>query len=320
MEPMLATPTPEPGRLPAGPQWAYEVKWDGIRVLAEASDGAVRLTTRGRRDVGGAFPELGVLAGLPDVLLDGEVIAMDDDGRPSFQALAERIHVQDRRRAKALSHKVPATLVVFDVLRLYGVDLTGRTFAERRATLERLDLPPGPVQISPLYDDGAALLAATAEQGLEGVVAKRRDSLYHPGRRSPAWVKAAHRLTRTVLVGGWRPQVDTTRVVGALLVGAPDPGGGLRYSGRVGSGIGPSAQAELARLLQPLARATSPFVDTVPRLDATGATWCEPTLVVEVQHLGWTTAGRLRQPAYRGVRLGVRPDPARPQTAGVEAR
>jgi bifunctional non-homologous end joining protein LigD len=156
---MLATPTREPGRLPAGPQWAYEVKWDGIRVLADAHEGRVRLTTRGGRDVVTAFPELDVLSGLPDVLLDGEVIAMDAAGRPSFPALAERIHVLDRRRAKALSRKAPVTFVAFDVLRLYGVDLTGRTFAERRATLERLDLPAGLVTVSPLYDDGAALLA-----------------------------------------------------------------------------------------------------------------------------------------------------------------
>jgi bifunctional non-homologous end joining protein LigD len=285
------------------------VKWDGIRVLADAHDGRVRLLTRNGREVTTAFPELDVLAGLPDVLLDGEVVAMDPQGRPSFPVLAERVHVRDRRRARALSRRVPATFVVFDVLRLYGVDLTGRPFSERRATLERLELPPGPVQLSPVYDDGASLLQATREQGLEGVVAKRRSSRYEPGRRSGAWVKAAHRPSRTCLVGGWRPQVDSTRRIGALLVGAPDQAGGLRYLGRVGSGIGPSAQRDLERLLAPLARDGSPFTDEVPKVDAAGATWCDPTLAVEVHHLGWTSGGRLRQPSYRGVRVDADADP-----------
>lgn len=309
MEPMLATPIPPSGHLPTGPDWVFEVKWDGIRVLADASDGELHLWTRNGRDVAAAFPELACLAELSDVLLDGEVVAMDDRGVPSFPVLAERIHVRDRRRAAALARRVPATFVVFDVLRLYGVDLTSRPFTERRATLERITLPHGPIQLSPLYDDGPALLAATREQGLEGVVAKRRTSVYEPGRRSPAWVKAAHRQARTCLVGGWRPQVDTTRTVGALLVGAPAPDGGLRYLGRVGSGIGPSAQRDLAALLEPLRRSTSPFSDAVPRVDASGATWCEPTLAVDVVHLGWTSGGRLRQPAYRGVRIDALPDP-----------
>ena len=264
MDPMLATPTPVPGQLPTGRDWAYEVKWDGIRVLADAHDGVLRLTTRNGRDATVAYPELEVLTALPDALLDGEVVAMDERGIPSFPVLAERMHVRDRRRAQVLARRIPATFVAFDVLRLYGVDLTRRPFSERRATLERLDLPATHVMLSPLYDDGPSLLAATREQGLEGVIAKRRSSLYEPGRRSPAWVKAAHRPSRTCLVGGWRPQVDSTTVLGALLVGAPDPEGNLHYLGRVGSGIGRAAQQDLALLLRPLARADSPFAEPVP--------------------------------------------------------
>lgn len=309
MQPMLATPSPEPGRLPTGADWVFEVKWDGIRVLADASDGDLRLLSRTGRPVTAAFPELACLAELPDVLLDGEVVALDDTGRPSFPALQERIHVRDPARARRLARTRPVSYVVFDVLRLYGVDLTGRPLAERRATLERLPLPDGPVQLSPLYEDGPALLAATREQGLEGVVAKRRTSVYEPGRRSPHWVKVPHRSSRTVVVGGWRPQTDTTRTVGALLVGAPDADGALRYLGRVGSGIGRTAQRHLAERLAPLTRGDSPFADPVPPVDAAGATWCEPVLAVEVVHLGWTTAGRLRQPAYLGVRTDAGADP-----------
>lgn len=308
MDPMLATPTPVPGRVPTGRDWAYEVKWDGIRVLADVHEGTLRLTTRNGRDATVAYPELAVLTALQDTLLDGEVVAMDERGIPSFPVLAERMHVRDRRRAQVLARRIPATFVVFDVLRLYGVDLTRRPFTERRATLERLELPPGPVMLSPLYDDGASLLAATREQGLEGVIAKKRSSVYEAGRRSGSWVKAAHRPSRTCVVGGWRPQVDSTSVLGALLVGAPDGEGNLHYLGRVGSGIGRAAQQDLVRLLEPLARRESPFAEPVPKVDAAGATWCQPVLLVEVDHLGWTTGGRLRQPAYKGVRTDTQAD------------
>jgi bifunctional non-homologous end joining protein LigD len=284
-------------------------------MLADACEGQLRLLTRNGRDATIAYPELQVLAELPDALLDGEVVALDSRGVPSFPVLAERMHVRDRRRAQQLARQVPVTYVVFDVLRLYGVDLTGRPFAERRATLEWLELPAGPVLVSPLYDDAEALLRATEEQGLEGVVAKRLSCPYEPGRRSPGWVKAAHWFTRTCLVGGWRPEVDTTTRIGALLVGAPDAEGRLHYLGRVGSGIGGAAQQDLTRLLRPLHRGASPFVDPVPAVDAAGVTWCEPQVRVEVRHLGWTSGGRLRQPSYRGIRVDVDADLLSPAVA-----
>jgi len=306
VRPMLATPTPVPGQLPVGDTWAYEVKWDGMRVLARAGE-RYRLTSRIENDVTVSFPELEGLAGLPETILDGEVVALDPTGIPSFAALADRMHVRDGRRAQSLSRSNPVTYMVFDVLRLHGVDITGRPFDERRATLERLELPPC-ATLSPLFTDGPTLLAATAEQGLEGAMAKRRTSVYRPGQRSRDWVKAPHHRTRTVLVGGWRPQKDTTRTVGALLVGAPDDDGRLAYLGRVGSGIGRTAQADLARLLAPLRADASPFDEPVPAVDAAGTTWCEPSVVVEVRHLGLSGAGRLRQPAYRGVRRDTGPD------------
>ena len=307
MRPMLATPTPDPGRLPVGDAWAYEVKWDGMRVLASAGD-RFRLTSRTESDVTVSFPELAGLADLPDAVLDGEVVALDGAGIPSFGALADRMHVRDPRRARSLSRSNPVTYMVFDVLRLYGVDVTGRSFDERRATLERLELPPG-ATLSPLFTDGVTLLSATAEQGLEGAMAKRRTSLYRPGRRSRDWVKAPHHRTRAVVVGGWRPQTGTTRTLGALLVGAPDADGRLRYLGRVGSGIGATAQADLARLLAPLRVEGPAFDEVVPAVDAAGTTWCDPQVVVEVRHLGLSSAGRLRQPTFRGVRRDTGPDP-----------
>jgi bifunctional non-homologous end joining protein LigD len=308
MRPMLASATPEGSdeasvpTVPSGPEWLHEVKWDGMRVLVDAHDGQVRLTARSESTVTVAFPELAPLGDLlPDALLDGEVVAMVD-GRPSFRALAERMHVQDRRRAERLAATRPVVLMVFDILRLYGVSLLDRPLEERRATLERLDLDGQHWQVPPAYDDGAALVAATREQGLEGVVSKRRTSTYQPGRRSRDWVKLAHRRVQSCLVGGWRPETGSQTRIGALLLGVPDPSGALTFAGRVGSGIGGPAQEQLTDRLLPLARATSPFAEALDRADAAESRWCEPEVVVDVRYLGRTEAGRLRQPTYRGLR------------------
>ncbi len=303
---MLATP----GTLPHGTEWVYEVKWDGMRLLAEVCDGQLRLASRSDREITGNFPELAGLSTLaPDLLLDGEVVLLAD-GVPSFAALADRMHGPV---SAARATVRPAVFMVFDVLRLYGVSLLDRPFHERRATLERLDLTPlAAVALSPLYPDGDALLAATAQRGMEGVVAKRRDAPYRPGARSPSWVKVAHRRSQSCLVGGWRPERSSASRVGALLLGVPAPDGTLRYAGKVGSGLAAEAvQRVLREVLAGLAVPEPPFTERVPRPDAVGVRWCEPTLVVEVAHLGWTDAGRLRQPVFRGVRSDVDPGDVR---------
>jgi bifunctional non-homologous end joining protein LigD len=300
---MLATP----GSQPIGKDWQHEVKWDGIRVLADITASGLRLLSRTGRDMTVAFPELAsVTEGVQDALIDGEIISLRD-GMPSFPALIERMHVGDERRARELAQSQPVTVMAFDLLRLYGVDLTQRPLAERRTSLDRLSLPEATWRSSPVYDDGPALLAATLDQGLEGVVAKRRRSTYQPGRRSPDWVKTAHRFHQVCLVGGWRPELGSPELIGALLLGMPDGAGGVSFAGRVGSGISRAAGQDLKRLLAPLHRDTSPFSTVIPRLDAIGATWCEPVVVIEVRHLGWTTGNRLRQPVFRGVRTDVEP-------------
>lgn len=307
MEPMLATPAPAPAALPRGPQWLFEVKWDGVRVLADVRAGALRLSSRNERDVTPAYPELGGLTTLGDVLLDGEVVLMDA-GRPSFAALAERMHVRDARRAGVLAAARPVTYLVFDVLRRDGLDLIALPLDARGEVLDDLALPAH-VQVSPRYDDGDDLWRVTAAHGLEGVVAKRRDSPYRPGRRSPDWVKAAHRRTRTALVGGWRPESTGTGRLGAVLLGAPDATGALRYLCRAGSGLaGPGARTMRA-LLAPHERPTSPFDDDVPAVDARGTVWCDPVVVVETLYLLRTPSGRLRQPVVRGVRGDTTADP-----------
>lgn len=308
VRPMLATAAPPGSPTPGGDGWAHEVKWDGMRLLAEVDDGRLRLTSRTESDVTVSFPELaGLSRVLADGLLDGEVVALVD-GRPDFGALAERWHVREARRAASLAERTPVSFVVFDVLRLYGVPLIGRSFTERRQTLERLDLGQAEQvrwNVPAVFDDGAALLEATRESGLEGVVSKRWGSTYQPGRRSRDWVKRAHRARQTCVVGGWRPQTGTTSTLAALLVGLPDGEGSLTYLGKVGSGIGPAASVELSRWLTPLATDASPFSSEVPAVDRRGTFWVRPRLCVEVEHLGYGSGGRLRQPAWRGVRTDV---------------
>jgi bifunctional non-homologous end joining protein LigD len=316
---MLATAAdPEKG-LPRDPsKWAYEVKWDGMRVLVDIHEGVLQLHSRTEQDITVPFPELAALAQThPDVLLDGEIVVLAN-GIPSFAALADRIHVRDRRRAGALASKAPASLVVFDVLRLYGVDLTERPWTERRDLLERLSTAVGAWQLSPVHEDLTALLSATVEHGLEGVVAKRRNSRYRPGTRSSDWLKLAHRRTQSCVIGGWRPEISAANRIGALLLGiwVDDLEGTatkrLRFAGRVGSGlVAGSVQADLHRLLQPRKLEQSPFDDVIPREDALGTTWVQPSVVVEVRHLGRTEGGRLRQPVFRGIRSDVDPDDVR---------
>ena len=309
---MLAAPADPRQGLPGdGTVWAYEVKWDGMRLLADIAEGAVRLSSRTGNDVTAAFPELAGLSGVhPDALLDGEVVVLRD-GVPSFAALADRMHVQDPRRSRVLARVAPATLIVFDVLRLYGVDLTARAWQERREVLERLGLTGQAWQVSPVYDDRDALLAATLEQGLEGVVAKLRVSRYAPGARTGDWVKLAHRRTTSCLVGGWRPETNGPGRIGALLMGVWDADAEgarvLRYAGRVGSGLTGEAQQALHRLLDPLREDAPPFAVAPPRLDSAGAVWVRPEVVVEVRYKGRGEGGRLREPVFLGIRDDVDP-------------
>ena len=305
MRPMLATPTTS---VPTGEGWLHEVKWDGMRILADVHEGRLVLTSRNGNDVTASFPELaGLAAAYDDMLLDGEVVALDA-GRPSFAALAERMHVQDRRKAERLAATRPVTLMVFDLLRLFGQDLTSQPLTARRELLERLDLDGRHWQVPPVYSDGAELYRATLEQGLEGVVSKRASSPYLPGRRSAEWVKLPHRTTVSAVVGGWRPEkTNDAGRLGAVLLGLPTAEG-WRYAGRMGSGIAGAAQRQLMELLEPLRVPTSPFCDPVPAVDARGAVWVRPEVVVEARVLEMTRDGRLRQPAYLGVRTDLSPD------------
>lgn len=320
MRPMLATPGDARTGPPTGPGWAHEIKWDGIRLLADVRDGTLQLLTRSGRDIAHALPELaGIATVTGDLLLDGEAVTMVG-GRPSFGHVVERVHTSSPAVAAQLAASRPATYMAFDLLRLDGMPLTGLPWSARRAALEDLlDDVPG-VLVSPVYDDGAQLLAATADQGLEGVVSKRRDAAYLEGGRSTDWLKFPHRDTMSVVIGGWRPQTGTASRLGAVHVGLPavDADGGplrdgegrlrLVYAGRVGSGLAGRAGLALAERLADVPRSPYPFTTAIPRAEATGSTWLEPQVVVEVASLGLTPGeGRLRQPSYQGVRVDLGP-------------
>jgi bifunctional non-homologous end joining protein LigD len=302
MRPMLAT---RGTHVPTGDEWQHEVKWDGMRVLVEVRGGAARLFSRNELDATVSFPEL---AGVPvgDAMLDGEVVAFAD-GLPSFAALAERMHVSRADRARRLAERLPVTLLVFDLLRLGGRDLFEEPLAVRRELLGGLDLQHDRWQTPPVYADGQMLFDATYQQGLEGIVSKRLTSRYRPGLRSKDWLKFAHRRRESYVVGGWRLETDSQDRLGAVLVGEPSADG-LLYRGRVGSGIAGRKAAVLREVLAGVTRKTSPFVDEVPKLDALGTTWVEPVLVVDIESLGPSAQGRIRQPSYIGTRADLTPE------------
>ncbi len=305
---MLAT---QGDHVPSGTDWAHEVKWDGIRILADVSGSGstARFTSRNENDVSAAWPDLTAspLDGR-DVLVDGEIIALDDAGLPSFATLQERMHVRKAASVARLVARVPATFMVFDLLRLDGVDLTREPLRVRRDRLAEL-FEGATWQVPSSYDDGAMLHEATLEQGLEGIVSKRLDSRYRFGERSRHWQKFAHRHRYSYVVGGWRPQEGTNDRLAALLVGEVTPDG-LLYRGRVGSGIAAKQARMLAEVVAGLGRADSPFDDEVPRVDAAGTRWVEPVLVVDVDthgHAHQHGHRRLRQPSFRGVRADLGP-------------
>jgi bifunctional non-homologous end joining protein LigD len=307
MRPMLAT---RGDHVPTGDGWIHEVKWDGIRALIEVRDGRLRITTRNENEVSVAYPELAGLAQLGhDLLLDGEIVALGS-GIPSFSDLADRMHVRDATRAARLAERNPVTFLAFDLLALDGEDHACRPLAERRAALLGLGLdlpennPRSAWQVPPTYDDGAALLEAAEAQGLEGIVSKKLSSLYHPDRRSKDWLKFPIRPTGSYLVGGFRYETGSTSRLGAVLVGEPTSGG-LQFRGRVGSGIAGKDGQRLGELLADLVVEESPFTEALPRTDTQGTVWVRPSVIIDVQYLTLTPDGRLRQPAYRGLRTDL---------------
>jgi bifunctional non-homologous end joining protein LigD len=307
LRPMLAVTT---ATLPAdAAAWAAEVKWDGYRALCLRDDDGLRLESRRGTDMAAWFPELGGLhraLGGHQVVVDGEVVAIGADGRPAFELLQQRMRRRPTATGRRAPDAAPVAYLVFDLLWLDGRLVTGLPFTRRRELLEGLELAGASWQTTSLFVGQAAeLLAASRQQGLEGVVVKRLQSPYRPGRRSADWRKLLNYHHDVFVVGGYVPGPDG---VAALLVGDPDPQTGLlRFVGRVDHGMLAPTRRRLAELLAGRT-AASPFQRPVPA----GGRWgqgqvAEPALVfvrpevaVRVRYLGWE-AGRLRHPAYRGV-------------------
>jgi bifunctional non-homologous end joining protein LigD len=315
-DPAAATPIPDKivpmtaqlGKLPRDDErWGFEIKWDGVRAICHSEPGRMRLHSRNLLDITPRYPELNRLNRALShhrAVLDGEVVALDEDGKPSFGALQRRMHVTAESTVRRLAREAPVTYILFDLLWLDGHPLMELPYEERRARLAELDLGDGERWRVPDYvvGHGAQLLKATEQQGLEGVIAKRLDSTYEPGRRSHSWVKVKNLYRQEVVIGGWVPGDGRRRDrVGALLVGVHDEDGSLRHIGRVGTGFTEAELDRLAELLAPYVREDSPFAPGGPKIPR-NAVFVEPRFVAEVEFREWTEGGQLRAPSYKGLR------------------
>ena len=291
---------------PEDGSWAYELKWDGVRAVVYLDRQSRRAMSRNRIDMMGSYPELAELAlphGTGSLVLDGEIVALGDDGRPSFELLQSRMHVGDPARAARLAKATPVTFMAFDVLDHDGTSLLKQPYHHRRQVLLGLGLENATCRVPPHWTDhGDLVLAAAREQQLEGVLCKQLDSLYYPGRRFNGWLKVKNLRAQEVVIGGWQPGEGRRRgTIGALLLGLPE-GEGLRYVGKVGTGFTDRSLTELGAMLAEVEQPASPFVEDPPRRDAVDAVWVAPTVVGEVRFSEWTRDGRLRHPAWRGLR------------------
>lgn len=280
-------------------QWSFEGKWDGYRVLVDANHGKLNLRSRRGRDVTDEYPQFKALAAdLADhhVILDGEAVALDDKGVPSFSEM------QNRARSTRVEYWA------FDILHLDGRSLLRAKYSDRRRLLEALAEAGGIIVPAPLSGDGPEAMGHARKQRWEGVIAKKRDSTYQPGRRSSSWIKDKIWKTQEVVIGGWRQgEGGRSSGIGALMLGVPEDGG-LHFAGRVGTGFTEKDLTKLKGILKPLHTDESPFNTRLPTQDARGVTFVRPELVGEVRYSERTSDGRLRQPSWRGLRPDKTPD------------
>lgn len=311
-EPMYATLG---HALPQGRGWTYEPKYDGMRVLAEASTRRVRLITRNGKDKVAQFPEVNAaLRALArsagrTVVLDGEVVSRRRRGRAAsgageFQRLQARMHLKDAREIARLSVEAPATLVAFDILRDGRTSLISRPWTERRARLEALfalrENHDAALALTDSSPRGTTMLARARRAGWEGIIAKRTEARYQPGARSDDWLKLKLQFRAEFVVGGYTEPRRTRPFLGALLLGAYDAAGRLVYVGHMGGGFDREGLRAMRARLERIERRTSPFADA-PHTNEP-AHWVAPKVVVEVKFAEWTADAKLRQPIFLGVR------------------
>ena len=300
--------------------WAFELKWDGVRAIAYCDHGHIKLESRNLRDITSQYPEVRPLAeqlGSLQAIIDGEVVALDEDGRPDFQLLQQRMHLGSAAAVRRKAAESPVTYIAFDLLFLEGRELYDLPYADRRRLLAGLELD-GACWRTPAHreGDGAELLALTRKQGLEGIMAKRLDSPYRSGKRSRTWLKVKNVHSQDLVIGGWLPgEGRRTNTLGALAVGyyeEADDGPQLRYAGRVGTGFREETLRDLMATLRKLDRGESPFSGRQPPKQTN---FVEPKLVAEIEFREWTRASTLRAPSFKGLRddrnpLEVRRTPA----------
>jgi len=305
---MLATV----GGLPADDSgWAYEMKWDGLRAICYLAEDTVTLRSRTERDITAGYPELQGIAraaGGIEAVLDGEIVAFSDSGWPSFEMLQRRMNASaDQVRFAAA--EVSVSYLAFDLLALDGVPLLAEPYRRRRERLEQLGLNGRYWQTPPAFVGlpGADVQALSRQHSLEGIMAKRLDSRYEPGRRTASWLKIKNIRRQEVVVGGWKPGTGArSGMIGSLLVGVQGQAG-LSYAGHVGTGFSQQVLRLLGQRLAPLVTGTSPFATPVPPEHASAAVWVRPELVIEVTFAEWTGAGRLRAASYQGLRTDKDP-------------
>jgi len=323
VQPMLA----KLADLPADPDnWAFEVKWDGMRAIAFVSAGGeLRLETRNLNDVTAQYPDLtsSVPAALArhDAILDGEVIAVDEHGRPSFQQLQSRMGLSNDATIRTRAKATPVQFMAFDLLELDGRDLRAEPYLERRRLLRALFRDTARWRVPAHHvGDGESLLAAIVEQGMEGVVAKRLDSPYRERQRGGDWRKVKRQQRQEFVIGGWT-EGDGRRAggIGSLLLGYHDGDGRLQFAGGVGTGFSDRALADIATQLAPLEQAGTPFEVGAPgsapgkwqamrgRTQPLVAHYVRPELVCEVEFTEFTRDGTLRHPSYQGMRTDKDP-------------
>lgn len=306
IDPMLATLARDVPR--DEDEYGFEIKWDGVRTIAYSEGGTLKLRSRTGRDVTGTYPEIkaiGRAIGMAGTILDGEIVVLDEAGRSDFQRLQGRMNVTAKRVSEALIRSAPVTYVIFDLLYRDGELLIDLPYAERRRRLEELALE-GESWRTPANQIGAGseFAAAARGLGLEGVIAKRLDCPYRPGKRSRDWLKIKNVRSQEIVIGGWTPgEGRRESSIGALLGGYWAEGGDgdpeLRYAGRIGTGFSDELLAKLLAMLEPLRTEASPFAGRQPPRNAIFA---RPELVGEVEFAEWTRAGTLRAPVFKGLR------------------
>jgi bifunctional non-homologous end joining protein LigD len=305
--PMLAVP----GEFPSDPsEYAFEYKWDGVRALCFVNRGGITLHSRNQLDITRRYPELAALGSSlrgGGTSLDGEIVSLDESGRPSFPRLQRRMHAEGDANIRQLATEYPAWYVLFDILWARGKSTMSLPYTRRREILEELTISGPSWQITPSHvGQGEAMLEAATRNALEGLVAKRLDSIYEPGRRSPSWIKIKVIFGQEFVIGGWIPEksINEDRV-GSLLLGYYDcPGRGkapqLHYAGGVGTGFNAELHAILTRDLKKRKIPANPFADAVPKK---GVLFVKPELVAEIEFRRWPDGGLIHQASFKGLRF-----------------